>query len=159
MLMDVLSTFGDLSEDIEKNHKYAKWKAAYIHNCLKNGETPVSGPMADESSMGDVDNELTGKSVYSDNQLPISQPTPAPRTAPSATPLLPQTQISSAQPVSVNYTSPAGAVGGSVNLKSEDYSKAMKLCKFATSALQYEDAKTAIENLTKALNLLTTGHE
>lgn len=53
----------------------------------------------------------------------------------------------------------SGAVGGNVNLKAEDYSKAMKFCKFATSALQYEDAKTAIENLTKALNLLTTGHE
>ena len=35
----------------------------------------------------------------------------------------------------------------------------MKLCKFASSAMQYEDSKTAIENLTKALNLLTTGKE
>ena len=52
-----------------------------------------------------------------------------------------------------------GAVGGTINLKTEDYTKAMKLCKYATSALQYEDAKTAIENLTKALNLLTSGHE
>jgi len=33
---------------IEKNRKYAKWKAAYIHNCLKNGETPISGPLDDE---------------------------------------------------------------------------------------------------------------
>jgi hypothetical protein len=44
---------------IEKNRKYAKWKAAYIHNCLKNGETPVSGPLADED-MGGLDCELTG---------------------------------------------------------------------------------------------------
>jgi len=33
---------------IESNRKYAKWKAAYIHNCLKNGETPISGPLPDE---------------------------------------------------------------------------------------------------------------
>jgi vacuolar protein sorting-associated protein VTA1 len=52
-----------------------------------------------------------------------------------------------------------GAVGAAVNLTTEDYMKAMKFCKFATSALQYEDAKTAVENLTKALSLLTTGHE
>ncbi len=26
--------------------KYAKWKAAYIHNCLKSGQTPVAGPLA-----------------------------------------------------------------------------------------------------------------
>jgi len=54
--------------------------------------------------------------------------------------------------------SPDAPVGGAA-LKPEDYSRAMKLCKFATSALQYEDSKTAIENLTKALNLLTSGHE
>jgi vacuolar protein sorting-associated protein VTA1 len=41
---------------IEKNRKYAKWKAAYIHNCLKNGETPHAGPMEDEdmNSGGDA---------------------------------------------------------------------------------------------------------
>lgn len=44
MLMDVLMVFGELSEDIENKRKYAKWKAAYIHNCLKSGETPVPGP-------------------------------------------------------------------------------------------------------------------
>ena len=44
-------------------------------------------------------------------------------------------------------------------LKPDDYARAMKLCKYATSALQYEDTKTAVDNLSKALNLLTTGHE
>jgi vacuolar protein sorting-associated protein VTA1 len=34
-----------------------------------------------------------------------------------------------------------------------------KLCKFTTSALNYEDVKTAVDCLTKALNLLTTGKE
>ncbi|XP_034238113.1 vacuolar protein sorting-associated protein VTA1 homolog [Thrips palmi] len=48
MLFDVLTTFGELSEEIQQNRKYAKWKAAYIHNCLKNGETPVPGPMKSE---------------------------------------------------------------------------------------------------------------
>jgi vacuolar protein sorting-associated protein VTA1 len=41
ILFDILSNFTkDLSEDIEKMKKYAKWRAAYIHNCLKNGEVP-----------------------------------------------------------------------------------------------------------------------
>lgn len=26
------------------HQKYSKWKAAYIHKCLKNGETPIPGP-------------------------------------------------------------------------------------------------------------------
>lgn len=37
--------------------------------------------------------------------------------------------------------------------------KAQKYCKFAGSALQYEDVPTAIMNLQKALSLLTTGKE
>lgn len=45
MIYDILQTFGDLSEEAEQNRKYAKYKAAYIHNCLKNGETPIPGKM------------------------------------------------------------------------------------------------------------------
>ena len=41
---------------LEKNRKYAKWKAAYIHNCLKNGETPVAGPIG-----GDEDSDNLGE--------------------------------------------------------------------------------------------------
>ena len=48
-------------------------------------------------------------------------------------------------------------VSAGVQLQSKDYELAMKFCKFANSALQYEDANTAIQNLSKALNLLTTG--
>lgn len=48
-------------------------------------------------------------------------------------------------------------VTGGIALKTEDYQKAMKFCKYASSALQYEDSSTAIDNLTKALKLLTTG--
>ena len=44
-------------------------------------------------------------------------------------------------------------------MSAQDYQKAIKMCKYSISALQYEDSSTAIENLTKALKLLTTGHE
>lgn len=47
--MDVLSVFGDVSEEITNTQKYAKWKAMYIHNCMKNGETPTPGPPASEN--------------------------------------------------------------------------------------------------------------
>lgn len=39
-------------------------------------------------------------------------------------------------------------------LSPEDSEKAQKYCRFAASALQYEDVKTAIDNLHKALALL-----
>lgn len=46
ILFEVLTTFGELTPEVSHHKKYAKWKAAYIHNCLKNGETPIAGPMA-----------------------------------------------------------------------------------------------------------------
>ena len=33
---------------MERTRKYAKWKATYIHNCLKNGETPIAGPPGEQ---------------------------------------------------------------------------------------------------------------
>ncbi|TNM94550.1 hypothetical protein fugu_017309 [Takifugu bimaculatus] len=51
LLMDVLSVFGELSEENIQHRKYARWKATYIHNCLKNGETPESGPIGMELDM------------------------------------------------------------------------------------------------------------
>lgn len=45
ILYDIMSTFGELSEEVIQNRKYAKWKATYIHNCLKNGQTPIAGPI------------------------------------------------------------------------------------------------------------------
>lgn len=47
-IYDIIQTFGELSEEAAQSRKYAKWKAAYIHNCLKNGETPHAGPMPTE---------------------------------------------------------------------------------------------------------------
>ena len=45
LLFDVCEVFGEVTEELMKQRKYAKWKATYIHNCLKNGETPIPGPM------------------------------------------------------------------------------------------------------------------
>ncbi len=51
-IFDVLGLFGELDEQIAAHRKYAKWKAAYIHNCLKSGETPVPGPPPSEDDDG-----------------------------------------------------------------------------------------------------------
>ena len=45
ILFDVCEVFGELTEEITSQRKYAKWKATYIHNCLKKGEQPISGPI------------------------------------------------------------------------------------------------------------------
>lgn len=46
-----------------------------------------------------------------------------------------------------------------VGLGPDEMAKAQKYCKFAASALDYDDGTGAIEYLNKALNLLTTGKE
>lgn len=76
LLMDVLSVFGDVSEEITNTQKYAKWKAMYIHNCMKNGETPVPGPPACDS--GEIGFNFPNQSE--DIQLPTNNFTSVPRT-------------------------------------------------------------------------------
>lgn len=58
LLYDVLTVFGELSEEATQNRKYAKWKAAYIHSCLKNNETPVPGPPRDTDDNTDFDRNM-----------------------------------------------------------------------------------------------------
>lgn len=58
----------------------------------------------------------------------------------------------------------AGASGGyepagGPQIGSEQVAKAQRMCKFASSSLDYEDVNGAVNYLTKALHLLKTGKE
>ena len=48
VLLDVCDVFGELSEEVLAQRKYAKWKATYIHNCLKQGTNPIPGPIGED---------------------------------------------------------------------------------------------------------------
>ncbi|XP_051710225.2 vacuolar protein sorting-associated protein VTA1 homolog isoform X3 [Oryctolagus cuniculus] len=126
LLIDVITVFGELTDENVKHRKYARWKATYIHNCLKNGETPQAGPVGIEE-----DNGVTSNTIQ-----------PAPQTIPAIDPALFSTVSQ-----------------GDIRLTPEDFARAQKYCKYAGSALQYEDVSTAVQNLQKALKLLTTGRE
>ena len=54
LIFESLSTFGTVTEDIDKIRKYCKWKAAYLTACLKSGETPVAGPPLENPEFADV---------------------------------------------------------------------------------------------------------
>lgn len=168
--MDILSQFGQLSEDIAEKRKYAKWKAAYIHNCLKTGDIPAPGPPKDLESNdhlihkslveGFDDNEKTTPSPSSDDlpNSPGSSSAVPPTTPAPATPSIPTTPT-----ISVTPTIPAmpssSVSAGSVSLTADQIEKAQKYCKWAASALTYDDVKTAVENLHKALRLLELGQD
>ena len=55
----------------------------------------------------------------------------------------------------IDTTTTSSASGVTISPQVSD--KAQKFCRFAISALQYEDTPTAIDNLQKALRLLQTG--
>jgi len=174
VLLDVMETFGELSPESAHYRKYAKMKAAYIHNCLKNGETPIAGPLVEEG-------EGEGEEGTEDINIPVPaprtntttepppphqpphQPPPAQNYPPSHPqnypPSQPQNYPPPQQP-SAPVSHPAQAGGGPApGLSMDQMSRAQKLCKFAISSLDYQDTNTAVENLTKALTLLQTGRE
>ena len=82
------------------------------------------------------------------------QPTPAPRSKPA-----PEVVIPPVVPQGPVLPQVSQASGSSVSLTPDMTSKAQKYCKFAVSALDYDDSSTAILNLNKALKLLQTGED
>lgn len=212
LLLDVISVFGELSEENIQHRKYARWKATYIHNCLKNGETPQPGPIAMDED-GEADDfggegfsglgpfhgasfrggSFRDPSVQSNEDQSLGPGpapgigfTPGPGLGPSAPPTTNYNNIhippgahapantpaelppptDAAKPVPMPRSVPAvdptlfdAQQQGGVHLTPEDFTKAQKYCKYAGSAMQYEDVGTAIQNLQKALKLLTTGKE
>jgi vacuolar protein sorting-associated protein VTA1 len=139
-----------LDASIQEKIRYARWKAAEIAKAIKEGRPITPGPPTteqteDEQPMGDKNNN-----VVDDNFLPQ----------------VPKMIIDS-PPTRDNCFSPStGKPIISQTAKSVEYSskgpdplvlaKAEKNCKFAISALQYEDIPTAIDNLQKALDILNT---
>lgn len=191
MIYDVLTTFGDLTDEAAQNRKYAKWKAAYIHNCLKNGETPVPGPMEEEGGENSTGEASDNPIPPAPRDLPVvpGYPTATPSTPPVAptsfTNSLPDPNAAmkaASQLPPVPYTpdpNPGGFVpydpslqpqpaqpstlygdnSTTPQLTPDQIAKAQKYCKWASSALNYDDIKTAVGNLKNALELLQTGRD
>lgn len=189
MIYDVMLTFGELTDEVQQNRKYAKWKASYIHNCLKNGETPVPGP----AQGGEDELELMlgrlnqGEQPEEPENQPPSMPTtshigftpyvPPPNTNPSdpdsdaasfkfrapSPPKEPDTAPGGFQafvPTDSSHNVYVPVIGGGeVNITPEHKIKAQKYCKWAGSALTYDDVQTALDNLKKAVHLLETGQD
>jgi len=53
-LFDVLTLFGELDAKLQETRKYAKWKAAHIHACLKGGRLPQPGPVDQPAAEADA---------------------------------------------------------------------------------------------------------
>jgi vacuolar protein sorting-associated protein VTA1 len=192
MIYDILTVLGELSEEAKQNQKYAKWKAAYIHNCLKNGEQPHPGPLPDEGedellNLGPNPDQNPGAAAGSSsafgwntnpyaNQPAVSPPKPSSQDTPANNfnqdPFL--NIRAPSPPKDPEEKNPGGFVAfdpvrdsnipvpssqSSATVSAEMMMKAQKYCKYAGSALTYDDVPTAIDNLQKALRVLTTGQD
>ncbi|KYN03800.1 PREDICTED: vacuolar protein sorting-associated protein VTA1 homolog [Cyphomyrmex costatus] len=154
MLYDVLTLFGELSVEAAQNQKYAQWKTAYIHDCLAKGETPIPGPFKETNNENDSDEVSNDNEEAKSNVSPASPKDNTSLDIPSVPPNPPTTRIQSFESEDDTYKTESGA-----KLSVEQISKAQKLLKWASSALDYDDVATSVMNLRKALHLLTTGQE
>lgn len=201
--MDILTSFGALDEDIAEKRKYAKWKAAYIHNCLKVGERPQPGSFENQQNEdftpvnndpNDIGFSTPSDSVSDNSNLPnfpsppsnVNEPKSSfnssndfdPLNIPSVsniTPIIPPADNIPSPLIPFDIAAPvapAPAVtpiappiitpmpsNNNEAIGPEKIQKAQKYCKWAASALNYDDVKTAIDNLQKALILLQTGRD
>uniref|UniRef100_A0A8C7VUQ6 Vesicle (multivesicular body) trafficking 1 n=1 Tax=Oncorhynchus mykiss TaxID=8022 RepID=A0A8C7VUQ6_ONCMY len=169
LLLDVLSVFGELSEE-----KFVEW--------LKNEEYGAEGGRGPSSQSAQPQSPPHFQPGFGDpnqgsgsmggppypptnyNNINIPHGAHCPANTPAELP--PPTAGEAIKPVPVPRSIPAvdpsqrnATQEGDVRLTPEDYTRAQKYCKYAGSALQYEDVGTAVQNLQKALKLLTTGKE
>jgi vacuolar protein sorting-associated protein VTA1 len=179
-LLDVLTNFGELDDNLQSARKYAKWKATYIHNCLKNGETPVPGPPGGETSAEDSLDQsgMPGNKAEPENTFDLGLPAPptsnmsnnafvppppheyqttnfpaanvAPQRPPVPVPRSSSSMAAQLAQVKEEFKEPLPAA----NLSLEHFLEAKKYTKYALSALDYDDPKTAIENMYKAIGIL-----
>jgi vacuolar protein sorting-associated protein VTA1 len=82
-------------------------------------------------------------------------PQPKPRAAPVDLPTVQPSTYPSEAPSSFT----ASNSSNQFSPNPEQVALAQKLCKYASSALTYDDVPTAIDNLQKALRLLQTGQQ
>ncbi|XP_076626520.1 vesicle trafficking 1 isoform X2 [Colletes latitarsis] len=167
LLYDVLTVIGELSENDMQKRKYAKWKATYIYNCLQNGETPIPGPIEENTDNIDLEKSLEEELNDSVTTMKTKEEEEAPLNTDGSTDSHNIDSFDSTR----NSTSKGNAGKLPSDVKEDDYyttlktegvelsleqiNNAQKFIKWAGGALNYDDVPLAVTNLRKALNILT----
>ncbi|KAI8902655.1 Vta1 like-domain-containing protein [Globomyces pollinis-pini] len=157
IFLEVLKGFGDgeVDSDTIQKIKYAKFKVTDIMKALKEGRIPVAGPP------GNIPDESASPSTITPSNAPAFPTTPTSIPPPDPTAPVFQPTASFVPPAAII---PSNATGDDDDEYDEEESyndqerasimQAGKHAKFAMSSLLYDDVKTAMENLEKALALL-----
>ena len=171
--LELLQVFGPLEPDVrvhglkqmQTKIKYAKWKAAQISKALREGSALTPGPdktamerEAAQTSSDDASQAARVSDAEEASQLKWPQ---VPRETDA-----PQAHVMAAR--STDQTSKPPAEAGPLaaqpsdsedrapesGLSVREIAHAQKLCRWASSALDYEDLETARTQLRQALSLL-----
>ncbi|KAI5627157.1 vacuolar protein sorting-associated protein VTA1-like, partial [Silurus asotus] len=169
LLFDVLSVFGELSEEV-RNEPGGLWSVCVIIVCgisvCDDEFGAVAGGPSPPHPCSSADPTDGGPASmpppnYNTVQVPPGSHAPANTPAdlphPAAEPMKPvpvPRTVAAVEPTPISTSQQ-----GEVHLTPEDFTQAQKYCKYAGNALLYEDVSTAIQNLQKALKLLTIGKE
>ena len=153
---------------VQEKQKYAKWKAADIIKAFKEGRTPVPGPPGGDPNL----------KTHPENSTPQFQPQPQQPQQPNHPPQQPYNQPPQ-QPkpaprhvATAPVAAPVAAPRHNYNIAQQHHNddddeyqpsydplmiaEVQKMCKYAISALNYEDVTTAVDNLEKALRMLNS---
>ncbi|KAJ3257456.1 Vacuolar protein sorting-associated protein vta1 [Boothiomyces macroporosus] len=162
---------GELDDDIKQKIKYAKYKAADIMKALNEGRKPNPGPPGSEIPSATQTSPVVIVPPPNLNEAGPSVPPVVPPKVVASAPVnystlqippeyahLPVYQPPSTVPLPKDFSS----VPDEDYELEDDYTEeerkvileAGKLSKFAMSALLYDDVKTAVDNLEKALGML-----
>jgi len=176
--LETLYQFGvELGFEIEDRIRYAKWKASDIVRAINEGRVPQAGaPIPTTTittSMAPVEasvkeEELDTTPTVASNLPSMSgsyEPSFVNKSSPPAsTPTVPQSP-----PAQPKYTSPpppppppaapapsvrSSSTSSSSSLPFLTFDQAEKHCRYAVSAIQFEDALTAIKEMETAIKIL-----
>lgn len=167
--IEVLRVFGEIAEELEERARYAKWKAADISKALNEGRQPVPGPPGSNAPAASpaLSPPKPAEETHADRNLPSMSGTYDPSKSacpppahPSPPPVYPAFRPVS--PPQHYQPPPPPAVAAAPRQTSPPYSPsaqasydlAEKHCRYATSAIQFEDAPTAIREMEQAIAIL-----
>jgi len=183
VFIEILNQFGPLNEDMGEKQRYAAWRGAELSGAAREGKTPppppddTTGTVPQETgpSGGDASNGGGEESTPGAGDADVERTDPAPPEPPAWLPPAPHHPVSppSAPPMPPHAanghpSAPPNVVYGNAppglpppnyntdNIGIPAIADAQMHAKFAVSALAHEDVHTAIDNLQKALAVLST---
>ena len=180
VFIEILNQFGPIDEDVGEKQRYAAWRGAELSGCARDGRVPPAPPddtrgggggggggaNATESE-GANETETRRETTNGDGDETDTREPSAPAWLPPAPhhPVSPPSAPPMSPPTARTFTVARGGAPPPPNLPPPNYNTdnisvarmadAQMHAKFASSALAHEDVHTAVDNLKKALALLT----